>query len=202
MCPPSWRWKWQDEMRDKFGLQFVIVNSELMAEVRRTHGPTANPFQLYPRGDRVHGVAATGALPAPAATIYAQAKNPGWASASPSTCSSSIFPLAFTLARHVRQHGEMRLYPHTSTVLFTTPDGVTGSSRVEGTGAPGTLEYFCSAANHKGQFRAFDIRQPAPPDPFPQRRWLRTFPKVPSAYAYHLVDHLRWLKGNASERMR
>ena len=38
-----------DEMREKFGLHFVIVNSELMAEVRRTHGLQANPFLLYPR---------------------------------------------------------------------------------------------------------------------------------------------------------
>lgn len=49
VCPPSLSLKWQDEMRDKFGLQFVIVNSELMAQVRRTHGLNANPFQLYPR---------------------------------------------------------------------------------------------------------------------------------------------------------
>jgi len=49
VCPPSLSLKWQDEMRDKFGLQFVIVNSELMAQVRRTHGLQANPFQLYPR---------------------------------------------------------------------------------------------------------------------------------------------------------
>jgi hypothetical protein len=33
-------------MRDKFGLQFTIVNSELMAEVRRGHGLHANPFLL------------------------------------------------------------------------------------------------------------------------------------------------------------
>ena len=49
VCPPSLALKWQDEMRDKFGLQFVIVNSELMAEVRRSHGLHANPFLLYPR---------------------------------------------------------------------------------------------------------------------------------------------------------
>lgn len=49
VCPPSLALKWQDEMRDKFGLQFTIVNSELMAEVRRTHGLQANPFLLYPR---------------------------------------------------------------------------------------------------------------------------------------------------------
>ncbi|MGH3785212.1 MAG: DISARM system SNF2-like helicase DrmD [Pseudonocardiaceae bacterium] len=41
--------KWQDEMREKFGLDFVIVNSELMARVRRSHGLNANPFRLFPR---------------------------------------------------------------------------------------------------------------------------------------------------------
>ncbi len=49
VCPPSLALKWQDEMRDKFGLHFVIVNSALMAEVRRSHGLQANPFLLYPR---------------------------------------------------------------------------------------------------------------------------------------------------------
>lgn len=49
VCPPSLSLKWQDEMREKFGLEFTIVNSELLAEVRRTHGLHANPFQMYPR---------------------------------------------------------------------------------------------------------------------------------------------------------
>jgi hypothetical protein len=49
VCPPSLALKWQDEMREKFGLDFVIVNSELMAQVRRTHGLAANPFRLFPR---------------------------------------------------------------------------------------------------------------------------------------------------------
>jgi superfamily II DNA or RNA helicase len=49
VCPPSLALKWQDEMRDKFGLSFTIVNSELLAQVRRTHGLHANPFQLFPR---------------------------------------------------------------------------------------------------------------------------------------------------------
>lgn len=49
VCPPSLALKWQDEMRDKFGLAFTIVNSDLMREVRRTHGLHANPFLLYPR---------------------------------------------------------------------------------------------------------------------------------------------------------
>lgn len=49
VCPPSLSLKWQDEMRDKFGLDFTIVNSEMMREVRRRYGLHANPFQLYPR---------------------------------------------------------------------------------------------------------------------------------------------------------
>jgi hypothetical protein len=49
VCPPSLALKWQAEMRDKFGLEFVIVNSELMARTRRTHGLNANPLRLYPR---------------------------------------------------------------------------------------------------------------------------------------------------------
>jgi superfamily II DNA or RNA helicase len=49
VCPPSLSLKWQDEMREKFGLEFTIVNSELMAHVRRTHGLQANPFQIFPR---------------------------------------------------------------------------------------------------------------------------------------------------------
>jgi superfamily II DNA or RNA helicase len=49
VCPPSLALKWQDEMREKFGLDFVVVNSALMAEVRRTHGLAANPFRLFPR---------------------------------------------------------------------------------------------------------------------------------------------------------
>jgi superfamily II DNA or RNA helicase len=49
VCPPSLALKWQDEMREKFGLEFVIVNSALMAKVKRSHGLNANPFRLYPR---------------------------------------------------------------------------------------------------------------------------------------------------------
>jgi superfamily II DNA or RNA helicase len=49
VCPPSLSLKWQDEMREKFGLDFTIVNSELMAQVRRTHGLHANPFLMFPR---------------------------------------------------------------------------------------------------------------------------------------------------------
>ena len=49
VCPPSLAVKWRDEMLEKFGLDFVIVTSETLAEVRRSHGLAANPLRLFPR---------------------------------------------------------------------------------------------------------------------------------------------------------
>ena len=49
VCPPSLAIKWQEEMREKFGLNFVIVNSQTLAEDRRRHGLAANPFRLHRR---------------------------------------------------------------------------------------------------------------------------------------------------------
>lgn len=76
VCPPSLALKWQDEMREKFGLEFTVVNSELMAQVRRTHGLHANPFQLFPRV-----IVSMAWLPQVRAQrllrdVYAQANNP------------------------------------------------------------------------------------------------------------------------------
>jgi superfamily II DNA or RNA helicase len=76
VCPPTLALKWQDEMREKFGLEFTIVNSELMAQVRRTHGLHANPFELFPRV-----IVSMAWLPQVRAQrllrdVYAQANNP------------------------------------------------------------------------------------------------------------------------------
>lgn len=49
VCPPSLCVKWREELLEKFGLDFVIVNSETLAESRRKYGLGANPFRLYPR---------------------------------------------------------------------------------------------------------------------------------------------------------
>ena len=49
VCPPSLAQKWRDEMREKFGLEFVIVDSARIAADRRTYGLAANPLRLYPR---------------------------------------------------------------------------------------------------------------------------------------------------------
>lgn len=49
VCPAGLVFKWQDEMQEKFGLDFTVVNSDTMKEVRRSHGVHANPFTLFPR---------------------------------------------------------------------------------------------------------------------------------------------------------
>ena len=49
VCPAGLRLKWQQEMREKFGLDFVIVDSEQLAQTRRSSGLAANPFRLHPR---------------------------------------------------------------------------------------------------------------------------------------------------------
>ncbi len=49
VCPAGLCLKWQDEMDQKFGLRFEIINSQTMKDVRRSHGIHANPFTLFPR---------------------------------------------------------------------------------------------------------------------------------------------------------
>ena len=49
LCPSSLQIQWREEMRDKFGLDFRIVDSELMKELRRTLGVHTNPWAHYPR---------------------------------------------------------------------------------------------------------------------------------------------------------
>lgn len=66
----------------------------------------------------------------------------------------------------------------------------------------GTLEYFVQAANHKDNSQSFSIFDAGTAKIHSRSdRWLRTFSEgTQRTYAYHLVDHLRWLKAvNASE---
>jgi superfamily II DNA or RNA helicase len=49
VAPASLAVKWQEEMRDKFGLEFKIVNSDELKHMRRDHGSHVNPFSFYPR---------------------------------------------------------------------------------------------------------------------------------------------------------
>ena len=48
VCPPGLMLKWQDEMAEKFGLNFTIVDSAQLNQLRRSHGSAANPFRVYP----------------------------------------------------------------------------------------------------------------------------------------------------------
>jgi hypothetical protein len=48
VCPPGLMVKWRDEMAEKFGLDFTIVDSAQLNQLRRTHGSAANPFRVYP----------------------------------------------------------------------------------------------------------------------------------------------------------
>jgi superfamily II DNA or RNA helicase len=49
VCPASLTLKWQAEMADRFGLEFRIVDAEMLRELRRSRGLAANPFKSYPR---------------------------------------------------------------------------------------------------------------------------------------------------------
>ncbi|WP_431218528.1 DISARM system SNF2-like helicase DrmD [Leifsonia xyli] len=75
VCPAGLVIKWQEELRDKFGLQFEIVNLETMKEFRRKFGVHANPFRIYPRV-----IVSMSWLPSPRAErmleeVYASAKD-------------------------------------------------------------------------------------------------------------------------------
>jgi superfamily II DNA or RNA helicase len=49
VCPAGIQIQWRDQMRDKFGLDFRIVDSSLMRELRRTRGLHVNPWSHFPR---------------------------------------------------------------------------------------------------------------------------------------------------------
>ncbi|MDX2540646.1 DISARM system SNF2-like helicase DrmD [Streptomyces sp. WI04-05B] len=48
ICPAGLTLKWRDELAEKFGLDFTIVDAERCARLRRTHGTAANPFRVHP----------------------------------------------------------------------------------------------------------------------------------------------------------
>ncbi len=48
-CPAALQVQWQEQMRDKFGLDFRIVDSHLMKDLRRKRGIHVNPWEHFPR---------------------------------------------------------------------------------------------------------------------------------------------------------
>lgn len=49
ICPSGLQTHWRDQMRDKFGLEFHIVDSSLMRTLRRSRGIHSNPWTHFPR---------------------------------------------------------------------------------------------------------------------------------------------------------
>ena len=49
VCPASLQVQWRDQMRDKFGLDFRIVDSTMMKDLRRKRGLHVNPWTHFPR---------------------------------------------------------------------------------------------------------------------------------------------------------
>lgn len=49
VCPAPLQIQWQEQMRDKFGLEFRIVDSALMHDLRRQRGLHVNPWTHFPR---------------------------------------------------------------------------------------------------------------------------------------------------------
>ncbi len=49
VCPSALQIQWRDQMRDKFGLEFRIVDTELRKQLRRQRGLHVNPWTHFPR---------------------------------------------------------------------------------------------------------------------------------------------------------
>ncbi len=49
VCPASLTVKWREEMAEKFGLGFEVLDAAALRELRRSHGLQANPFAVHPR---------------------------------------------------------------------------------------------------------------------------------------------------------
>ena len=49
VCPSSLQIKWRDEMLEKFGLEFMVVDSALIKRLRRERGLYAIPWTHFPR---------------------------------------------------------------------------------------------------------------------------------------------------------
>jgi hypothetical protein len=49
VCPAALQLHWHDQMRDKFGLEFRVVDAALMKQLRRQRGLHVNPWTHFPR---------------------------------------------------------------------------------------------------------------------------------------------------------
>ena len=49
VCPAHLRVKWVDEMAEKFGLEFKIIDRNSVLKMRKEYGPSINPWASFPR---------------------------------------------------------------------------------------------------------------------------------------------------------
>ncbi|WP_331758098.1 DISARM system SNF2-like helicase DrmD (plasmid) [Nocardia sp. NBC_01377] len=49
VCPAPLTGKWREELLEKFGLDFTILDAAALKALRRSHGLEANPFSVFPR---------------------------------------------------------------------------------------------------------------------------------------------------------
>ncbi|MBO2694669.1 DISARM system SNF2-like helicase DrmD [Shewanella algae] len=49
VCPAHLRIKWVDEMAEKFGLEFKIIDRDSVLKMRKEYGPSINPWASFPR---------------------------------------------------------------------------------------------------------------------------------------------------------
>ncbi|MDH6291894.1 DISARM system SNF2-like helicase DrmD [Rhodococcus opacus] len=49
VCPAPLTGKWKDEMDEKFGLDFTVLDANALRDLRRSHGLLANPFAVFAR---------------------------------------------------------------------------------------------------------------------------------------------------------
>jgi len=49
VCPAPLTGKWRDELAEKFGLAFTVLDAPALKALRRSHGLEANPFSVFPR---------------------------------------------------------------------------------------------------------------------------------------------------------
>ncbi len=49
LCPAHLQTKWVDEMAEKFGLEFRIIDRDAVEQMKKEFGPTINPWGSFPR---------------------------------------------------------------------------------------------------------------------------------------------------------
>jgi hypothetical protein len=81
VCPSSLQIQWREQMRDKFGLDFRVVDSDLMKQLRRSRGIHVNPWSHSPPAHHQHRHPEARAAPAAVPRDAARPRRVGLSSA-------------------------------------------------------------------------------------------------------------------------